>query len=89
MSKTHELKCWPDPFDAMWRGVKPFEIRVNDRDFQVGDTLHLKEWVPDRAEYTGRFIYTKVTYMTQGDWGLPENVCVLGTQIAPRRGHAA
>ena len=76
---VHELKTWPDPFDAVWRGIKPYEIREADRDFQVGDTLLLKEWEMNGHFYTGRAITAPITYITGGgEWGLPENLCVLG-----------
>lgn len=35
-------------FDAVATGVKTFEIRKNDREFQVGDILRLR-----RTRYTG------------------------------------
>ena len=35
----HELKIWPEFFDAVERGDKTAEIRVNNRPFAVGDRL--------------------------------------------------
>jgi len=37
--RTHELKCWPEYYEQVASGRKSFEIRVNDRDYQVGDTV--------------------------------------------------
>jgi len=42
----HELKTWPKPFQQVVNKGKRFEIRRNDRNFQVGDILVLKEFVP-------------------------------------------
>ena len=41
---THELKLDIRYFDDVASGKKNFEIRKNDRDFQVGDILKLKAW---------------------------------------------
>jgi hypothetical protein len=42
----HELKTWPEFFDAVARCEKRFEVRKNDRGFQRGDTLVLRRWDP-------------------------------------------
>jgi ASC-1-like (ASCH) protein len=42
--KTHELKLDIKYFDDVKSGKKNFEIRKNDRDFQVGDVLQLKAY---------------------------------------------
>ncbi|WP_047999400.1 DUF3850 domain-containing protein [Lactiplantibacillus herbarum] len=62
MSKVHELKIAPEYMAAQLAGIKNFEIRYNDRDFQVGDQLRLREW--DGSKYTRREITAYVTYIT-------------------------
>lgn len=44
--KKHDLKCWPDMFAAIRASTKTFELRKNDRDYQVGDVLNLQEFEP-------------------------------------------
>lgn len=44
----HILKTDPEVFKAMEEGRKNFEIRFDDRDFKVGDQLHLLE-----TQFTG------------------------------------
>ena len=39
----HDLKILPEHFNAVADGRKPFEVRRNDWDYQVGDILHLRE----------------------------------------------
>ena len=78
----HDLKAWPPQFAAVFNGRKRYEIRTNDRDFQEGDELMLREWDPKTGRYSGRHILTTVTYMTRGgEFGLPENMCVMSLAI--------
>jgi hypothetical protein len=79
MSVQHALKCWPIPFQAMLDGIKPYEIRRNDRPFRVGDSLLLREWTPQTGEYTGRSLTREVTYISgPSEWGLPDDLVVMG-----------
>lgn len=72
----HELKTWPEYFEAVVSGEKTFEIRENDRDFQVGDTLVLREWVTLTGQYSGRQHEVEVTYIT--DFAQKEGYVVMG-----------
>ena len=40
----HKLKCWPQYFDAIERGDKPFDVRRDDRGFQKGDVIVLQRF---------------------------------------------
>lgn len=65
----HELKCWPQYFAAVRRGEKNFEIRLNDRDFAVGDTLLLQEYDPAAGAYTGQ-VETRLVSFVLSEEGL-------------------
>lgn len=50
----HELKIWPQYFCRIMDGTKTFEVRNNDRGFQAGDTVLLREYNnSDEALITG------------------------------------
>lgn len=61
--QIHSVKCWPSFFNATKRGDKGFELRKNDRNYQVGDELHLLEWEPNSKTYSGRIIVRSITYV--------------------------
>lgn len=74
--KVHKLKCWPEEFEAISRGLKTCEIRRNDRDYQPGDVLRLQEFDPygnrpmmaldDDPRYTGRALEVFVRHLARG-----------------------
>lgn len=79
--KIYELKVWPRYFRAVLDGSKTFEFRKDDRGFELGDTLILREFEPGvrdysgqvpiikESRYTGRSIKKKITYIFKG--GIP------------------
>jgi hypothetical protein len=76
--KKHSLKAWPEPFQALVDGRKTYEIRVDDRGYEVGDLLFIQEWIPREESYTGRCHTVVVTYKTPGGhFGLPDDLCVM------------
>ena len=61
--RLHDLKCWPEYFEAVDDGRKGFEVRENDRDFATGDYLLLREWTPQfESCYTGRWLIAHIGY---------------------------
>jgi hypothetical protein len=82
--QTHELKIWPSCFAAVNAGNKPFDVRENDRNFQVGDMLILREFNPDAEEFTGHAVTRWVSYVLQGGaFGVQSDWCVLGFSELP------
>jgi hypothetical protein len=73
----HDLKTWPQYFEAVRLGVKTFELRKDDRGFRVGDVLTLREWNPDSKEFTGRWLTRQIRYIAKGVFGLPEDMAIL------------
>lgn len=82
----HELKTWSEYFNEVFMSHKTFEVRKNDRDFKVGDTLTLIEgdlqgfpdstWIP-----TGRKLSRTVTFILHGgQFGIEEGYCVMSIQ---------
>lgn len=76
--KRHELKCWPEYFQAIVNGTKKFEVRKDDREFNVGDILRLMEWSPESQKYTGSIADRMVRYKLSGPaFGIEAGFCVM------------
>jgi hypothetical protein len=80
----HELKTEYNYFIDVEKGLKNFELRYNDRNFKVGDSLTLKEIVTINKEksefiYTGRTLEKYIVYIFEGPgFGVIDGWVVLG-----------
>ena len=76
---VHELKVWIDYYKDIENGSKKFELRFNDRNFQVGDTLHLREYNHIDNYYTGKDVTKEVGYILDDTkFGLKDGWIVMG-----------
>lgn len=83
----HGIKCWKEFFEETWQGRKTFELRLNDRDYNVGDTVTLREFDHVKGTYTGRLITGTITYLVEGGrFGLTEGWCCFQLEIDRRWG---
>lgn len=68
--KTHKLKCREPYYEGLITRRKLFEIRYNDRDFQVGDQISMQEITWDGSSslleptLTGRESLWMITFKT-------------------------
>ena len=86
--RTHKLKTWVSYYNEVVANNKLFEVRKNDRNFQVGDLLHLvctdekgiAEY-DDNGNYT-RSCIRKIAYILNGgNFGIDPEYCVLGFSV--------
>lgn len=86
----HDLKTDPDVYDDVVAGLKKFEIRFDDRNYNVCDTLNLHKTQSSgdqmRAgaplEYTGDTFAVKVIYLLRGPiYGLKEGWVIMGIDV--------
>lgn len=74
--RIHNLKCDPEPFAAVKAGDKTHEVRVNDRNYRVGDVLRLNEYDRGTLLFSSDFWEGVVTHVTTG-YGLPHGLVVM------------
>lgn len=76
---THLLKLAERFAGRVRTGQKKFEVRKNDRDFQVGDTVVFKPVDEGLFAYNDMPSF-KITYVLSG-WGIEEGYVVFGMDI--------
>lgn len=90
--KIHELKCWPEYWDALASGQKRFEVRRDDRGFQRGDILVLQrchkvllgsyEVETDSSGRPAKELAFRVGYiLTGGQFGIEPGFVVMSLDV--------
>jgi Domain of unknown function (DUF3850) len=85
--RVHELRIWPEFFAEVLDGRRSYEYRKDDRNFRVGDILHLQEFSPPVAgaisgQYTDRVIRAAViSICADRRIGIPEPYVILGIRL--------
>ncbi|MEK3836505.1 DUF3850 domain-containing protein [Paenibacillus sp. FSL R7-0128] len=75
---VHGLKLVQPHFEAVWERRKPFEVRKNDRDYNVGDELALNEYDPEAQSYGERTAIRTITYILDDTDYVKEGYVILG-----------
>lgn len=79
--KTHYLKTVQPFFSQVKNGTKTFELRRNDRDFQIEDEVILQEYDLTTNLYSGQEIRGNITYVLK-DWaGLDDGYCIFSIEL--------
>lgn len=75
-SVKHDLKISPKYYEEIRHGHKKFELRKNDRDYQVGDLFILREY--ENGKYTGRYFLQSIGYILKdsSEFGLKDGYCI-------------
>lgn len=81
MPKVHDVKCAQPHFDDVASGRKTAELRVDDRGYEVGDTLRLHE--VEFGEKTGGVIAYEITHKLVGGPWLAPGYCMLSLGRIP------
>ena len=77
-------KIPPKYFNLIKSGKKKFELRLAEFKIKEGDILILREWNPEKKEYTGREIRKRARYILKfklNDFGQEEEIRKKGLYV--------
>lgn len=77
-SKLHNLKTLQPYFYDLEMGIKTFDLRKDDRDFRLGDSVCLQEYKNDSL--SGKWFVRRIVYVLRDcpEFGLKEGYVILG-----------
>jgi hypothetical protein len=76
--KVHKLDCDRHKFQNIYNRVISFEIRPNNQEYRVGDSLHILEYCPTDKKHTGRWVSKRITCIVScSEYGLSDNYIVM------------
>ncbi len=75
--KTHELKILPQYYREVVLGNKTYELRKDDRGYNLGDLIVLKEY--NNGVYTGNEFNVTIKHLLRGcpDYGLKDGYVII------------
>ncbi len=76
--RFHFLKTVEPYFTEVAFGNKNFEVRKNDRDYQMGDHVELQAYDPILKEKTGESIIKRIVYIMDDPNYVKEGYVILG-----------
>lgn len=81
-AKTHRVKSWTQFFWAIKAGLKLHDLRKNDRDYRVGDTVILCEYDWVKGVYTGNEVAAEISFITSSQFPCAFSSAVLPADYA-------
>lgn len=86
--KIHELKTVQPYFNDVACGFKKFEVRKNDRDFEVGDMVILKLYNKENESFDidDQYIILIINYILDSEFYCKEGFIIFGFDTIYRHG---
>ena len=78
---VHYLKVECEFYTPLSMHLKNFEVRKNDRNYQVNDILIFREWSADIEAYTGFVLCAQISYILDDPRYCKEGYVVLGLKF--------
>lgn len=75
---VHELKIERKYFVDILAGLKTFEVRHDDRNYQPGDFLYMREYYPDKDKYGVLEMICCVTYILRDPAYCKDGFVIMG-----------